>query len=272
MAVAHRPLLRPLCFASTSTNTEQLRTELDHLHAEAQSTRSKANSARLRLLRLSEAAENLCRQAALSVRKGKENDARELLFQKKKIMKALEKSKCRIELLDELYVKLNEAISIKETQLIGNIAVDLEIVRESDSAAVHVVSPKEEVSEVPLGTDTEGEYGGDSALKESRADLNIEEETEDSEVSLGVNGNSKDDLSNSLSEFSSYEDFLEWLDGQLKKIEGELITILKVSALAMDNSESSEKIKIQQILEFFESIRGTRKRISSIMQQKVETG
>lgn len=67
-----------------------------------------ANSARLRLLRLSEAAEKLRRQAALSIRKGKENDARELLFQKKKIMDALEKSKNRIELLDELCLKLNE--------------------------------------------------------------------------------------------------------------------------------------------------------------------
>lgn len=67
-----------------------------------------ANNARLRLLRLSEAAENLKRQAAINVRTGKENDARELLFQKKKVMEALEKSKNRIELLDELSKKLNE--------------------------------------------------------------------------------------------------------------------------------------------------------------------
>lgn len=67
-----------------------------------------AKSARLRLLRLSEAAEKLRRQAAISVQTGKENDARELLFQKKKVMLALEKSKRRIELLDELSTKLNE--------------------------------------------------------------------------------------------------------------------------------------------------------------------
>lgn len=66
------------------------------------------NNARLRLLRLSEAAEKLRRQAALSIHKGKENDARELLFQKRKIMEALDKSKNRIELLDELSLKLNE--------------------------------------------------------------------------------------------------------------------------------------------------------------------
>lgn len=67
-----------------------------------------ANNARLRLLRLSEAAENLKRQAAINVRTGQENDARELLFQKKKVLEALEKSKSRIELLDELSTKLNE--------------------------------------------------------------------------------------------------------------------------------------------------------------------
>lgn len=67
-----------------------------------------ANNARLRLLRLSEAAEKLQRQALTSVRTGKENDARDLLFQKKKVMQALEKSKSRIDLLDELSAKLNE--------------------------------------------------------------------------------------------------------------------------------------------------------------------
>lgn len=57
---------------------------------------------------MSEAAEKIQRQAAISVQTGKENDARELLFQKKKVMQALEKSKSRIELLDELSTKLNK--------------------------------------------------------------------------------------------------------------------------------------------------------------------
>lgn len=67
-----------------------------------------ANSNRLRLLRLSEAAENLRKQAAVNVQTGKENDARELLLQKKKVMQALDKAKARIELLDTLSSKLNE--------------------------------------------------------------------------------------------------------------------------------------------------------------------
>lgn len=63
-------------------------------------------------MRLSEAAENLKRQAAISVHSGKENDARELLFQKKKIMQAMENSKSRIELLDKLSAKLNEVVEL----------------------------------------------------------------------------------------------------------------------------------------------------------------
>lgn len=59
-------------------------------------------------MRLSEAAEKLKRQAAISVHNGKENDAMDLLYQKKKVMQAMEKSKNRIELLDELSAKLIE--------------------------------------------------------------------------------------------------------------------------------------------------------------------
>lgn len=59
---------------------------------------------------MSEAAEKLKRQAAINVQSGRENDARELLFQKKKVMEALQKSKSRIELLDELSTKLNEVL------------------------------------------------------------------------------------------------------------------------------------------------------------------
>lgn len=67
-----------------------------------------ASNARFRLLRLSEAAEKLQKQAAISKQRGEEGDARETLFQRKKVLQALEKSKSRIELLDELSTKLSE--------------------------------------------------------------------------------------------------------------------------------------------------------------------
>lgn len=74
-----------------------------------------ANNARLRLLRLSEAAEKLQKQAAISIQKGEENDAREMLYQRKKVLQALEKSKSRIELLDELSIKLREVNELIST-------------------------------------------------------------------------------------------------------------------------------------------------------------
>lgn len=67
-----------------------------------------ANSARLRLMRLTEAAENFQKWASADVHVGKESEARELLIQKKKLMQALEKSKSRIEVLDKLSAKISE--------------------------------------------------------------------------------------------------------------------------------------------------------------------
>jgi phage shock protein A len=64
----------------------------------------------MRLLRLSESAEKLKKQAAISMQKGDENYARDMLLQRKKVLQALEKSKSRIELLDELSTKLSEVI------------------------------------------------------------------------------------------------------------------------------------------------------------------
>lgn len=66
-------------------------------------------------MRLSEAAEKLKRQAAISVNAGKENEARELLFQKKKVMQAMERSNTRIQLLHQLSAKLNQVWNMKST-------------------------------------------------------------------------------------------------------------------------------------------------------------
>ncbi|EPS60649.1 hypothetical protein M569_14153, partial [Genlisea aurea] len=95
-----------------------------------------ANSSRLRFLRLAEAVEKLRRQAGISVRTGMEDNARDLLFQKKKLMQVMEKLKTRIETFDHLLEKLNQAISMKEGLLIENMALDLD----SSEADVRIVS------------------------------------------------------------------------------------------------------------------------------------
>ncbi|KAM5580048.1 hypothetical protein ABKV19_009672 [Rosa sericea] len=275
MAVPCRP---PMCSAMASNiNSENLRAQLGHLHSEAETTRDKANNARLRLLRLSEAAEKLRRQAAINVRSGREDDAREMLFQKKKVMQALEKSKKRIELLDELSVKLNEAISVKERQLIGNVALDLEVVRQDAFSPVRIVSPTpedaqdlDEVEElVPKGSkltdDQENLF-----LTENQASLPVEPEGDDVRKPLKSGVWNEDDIISSLQGITSFENFLEHLDNKLNKIEAELVTVLRISTLVVDNHEKAKNFKVQQIMELIESIGDIRQRISSIKLADVE--
>ncbi|KAB8861478.1 hypothetical protein FH972_026778 [Carpinus fangiana] len=274
MAVRCRPPLRPMCLGS-NINTEQLRAQLDQLHSEAESTRAKANSARLRLLRLSDAAEKLRRQATISVQNGKENDARQLLLQKKKVILALEKSKRRIELLDELSAKFNEAISLKENQLVGNVSLDLEVGREDAPSPVRIISPKQENTEDP---NENKEFEPNILELDGREDLQSYSESreslpepEDLEASLSVGIQNEDDIISSLNGISSYEDFLERLDQDLSNIEAELLTILRVSTLILDSNETGKNSRVEETLELLEGIRGIRKRITGIKLTKVET-
>ncbi|KAF3444987.1 hypothetical protein FNV43_RR14680 [Rhamnella rubrinervis] len=276
MAVPWRPLWRPMCMAS-NVKTEHPRAQLDQLHFEAETTRNKANNARLRFLRLSDAAENLKRQAAINVRNGQESDARELLFQRKKVMEALEKSKSRIELLDELSTKLNEAISLKESQLIGNVALDLEVTIEEASSPVRIVSPTSEVTEDLI----ESKEFGSNNLKlsdgqelqvsaESRTSLPGDQEQEEIQGPLLGTSSNGDDIMSSLKGISSYDDFLEHLDQQLNKIEAELFTISRISTLVLDGEEGTKNVKVLQVLELLDCIRGIRQRIANIKLAELE--
>ncbi|GAV92511.1 hypothetical protein CFOL_v3_35890 [Cephalotus follicularis] len=277
ITVPCRHLFKPnKCFAS-NINTEQLCAQLDQLHIEADNTRDKAKKARMRLMRLSEAAEKLRRQATMSVEKGKEDDARELLFQKKKVMQGMEKSKTRIELLDELSAKLNEAISLKETQLIGNVALDIEVDSEGDSSPVRIISPKQEVLEWKNKDKDFGPYAvkfkDDQKLyfgTDSLASATDSKELKDLQGSLSPGIQNEDNMFSSLRGISSYKVFLEHLDLQLNKIEAELVTILNVSTFVLGNEETSKNLRVQQTTELLESIRGIRQRIANIMHAKLE--
>ncbi|KAM0959239.1 hypothetical protein EV1_024232 [Malus domestica] len=273
MVVPRRPSWRtPMCLAS-NFNTEELRAQLGQLHSEAETARAKANNARLRLLRLSEAAEKLKRQAAINVQTGKEDDARELLFQKKKVMEALEKSKHRIEFLDELSTKLNEAISLKEGQLIGNVSLDLEVVREDAFSPVRIVSPAAEVAEnLEVGKEFVSNDLKEETplLKDNQASLPVKPEGEDLREPLNRGAWNEDETISSLKGITSFDSFLEHLDHQLKKIEAELITILRISTLVVDSQEKSRNFKVQKTMELLDSVSGVRQRISSIKMANVE--
>ncbi|KAI3764102.1 hypothetical protein L2E82_14105 [Cichorium intybus] len=250
---------RTVCLASR-TDTDQLRDQLDQLHYEASNTRDKANKARQRLLRLSEAAEKLQRQAAISVQTGKENDARDLLLQKKKTMQALEKTKSRIELLDELSTKLIEAISFREQQLVGTVAQDLEIEREDDTSPIRVVSPPSE-KDLQNASD-------DQELQDKTNNMPINDEINKLQELLQV-PDTDSDLINGLTGLTSYKDLLDRIDQRLNKIEAELMMVVKFSRLILEN-ESQENVKVQQLMEVVDAVKNVRQRIANIVRKKEE--
>ncbi|XP_027941956.1 uncharacterized protein LOC114195628 [Vigna unguiculata] len=280
------PSWRPTCCASSSSsssssastaviNTEQLRSQIDHLHAEADATRAKATNARLRLLRLSEAAEKLQKQAVISIEKGEENYAREMLFQRKKVLQALDKSKRRIELLDELSAKLSEAISLKESQLIGNVNVNIEDTINDASSPVRIIAPKEEVQNDFSKDDSDPETMDFDNIQnvqlsiESEGNSLDDKEIQNLQESLSVGSSNEDSIARNLSEISSYEDFMERIDKKLSEIEAELVTVLNVSTLVLDNEERPNNSRLQQTIELLESIHGIRQRIRRTREAKL---
>ncbi|CAH9100217.1 unnamed protein product [Cuscuta europaea] len=261
-----RPPVIPIataCFASSQAlNTDQLREQLDHLNKEANQTRRKANNARLRLLRLSEVADKLRRQAAISVRSGKEDDARELLFQKKKVLQAMEKSKNRIELLDELAAKLNEAISMRETQLIGNASLELEVIAENIPSVVRIVSVSENDCNNSEGNEVHIREDVEVCNPQELQHLNhsVADPEADNEASASGNMWSEADSLDSLNGISSYEHFVEHINLELKKIEDEVVAVLRYAGLVIESKEKLENLKIQQLLDILDSIQHIRER------------
>ncbi|KAG9447569.1 hypothetical protein H6P81_013697 [Aristolochia fimbriata] len=254
----------------SSIGTDELRTELLQLQAEADNTRAKANNARLRLMRLSEAAENLRRRAAADVQSGREDEARELLLQKKKVMQALERSKTRIQVLDKLSELLNEAISSKETLLIGSVASDLEVGTD-DPCTVRIISPKDDKAEEPIGTELSDsdpaemdDEEPDFQIDVQRENLPVDGQEESVETPIMRIGNEEDTVIRSLMGISSYADFLDHLDRQLQQIEEELVTVLRLSSLIMGSDQGEPSAKEQQTLVLLEDVRGVRERISGI--------
>ncbi|KAL1560543.1 hypothetical protein AAHA92_10741 [Salvia divinorum] len=276
VAVQWRPRrsTKTLCnSASPSLTAEQLRQQLDTLHKEADTTRIKASNARLRLIRLSEAVEKIRRQAAVSVQTGKENEARELLFQKKKIMQAMEKLKTRIELFDQFSVKLNEAISMKESLLIGNMTLDLEVSESEPSSPVRIVSPSEEnITDDNLCLDPDNmEFAEDQEMQVSSVSqrtIHSENDCNSLENSISEKMLNDADDTHDPRESSTYEDFVTQIDQQLNKIQEELETFVRVSNLFLESKKRPEYSKVQHATEILEGVYHIRERIAIIKQTK----
>lgn len=270
-----RRVARVCCLGSCNESGQDLRTQLDHLRFEAHNARTKANRARSRLIRLSEAAEMLQRQALTCIQNGRETDARDLLVRKKKIMQALENSKRRIDLLDELSAKLNEAISLKENQLVNAITID--VGKEVSSHEVHIVPPKEEnivntikSEELDMNFLALRNEWLSQVHPDCEAELSSSSDPKDLKGTVIMNHQSEATLASSLKEISSYEDFLEHLDQQLNNIETEVETFLRFSNMILEGDGTSINLKLQQAGEILEGVSRIRRRIGAMKQSTVD--
>lgn len=161
-----------------------------------------------------------------------------------------------------------QAVSLKERQLIGNVALDLEVAGEDASSPVRIVSPTTEATEDLVVTN---EFGSDD--QKFNDDQELQSKT-DNQAILPVDPQQEgllegfspgvisvgDEISGSLRGISSFGGFLEHLDEQLNKIEAELDTVLRVSTLVLASEDKTKNFKVQQALELLESIRGIRQR------------
>lgn len=268
----------------TQTTAEKLKAQLDALQSEAEEARARANRARSRFMRLTEAVDKLKLQAAASIKAGKESSARETLLQKRKVLQALEKCKNRVELLDELLTKLGEAISVKETQLIKTIVstrFDMDIEKETEGP-VRIVSSKEVTScakenleeHFSLDPGSKDTNMAEEVLRtvvndasENHNRINHKVHTEDLLTKRERIGN--DYFQAIFKGIDSYQSFLIYLEKQVAEMELNLHTFLKFSSLILeDEAERSTNQKVKTVVEILEALKDVRTRIAAAMRNE----
>lgn len=237
---------------------ERLREQLLQLHAEADLTQSKANSARVRLVRLTEAAENLKKRAVVSVRMGRENEAVDLLVQKKKLTKALENIKGRIELLDKLSTKISEAISVKQNMLIEHTLRPGMPNGEDSSDEIRVFSGEvddgiDETDSLPKSV----EKGSFEMKHVVYSNLAGHSEKNEPKMDDSFTVSKGHDPTSSMEDRAAYDDFVEHIDSQLNSLECEIEQYV--------NSQLATDVGIQQ------SISGKWHRLSTVLNLITET-
>lgn len=160
-----------------------------------------------------------------------------------------------------------QAISAMESQLINNISLDPEVGEEDALSPVRIVSPKEETTQNSSGNEyfesspSKGDKGQEEQfLTEDQASVLVNSEDIHQKGSVSVGIWDKDDMIGSLQKISSYKSFLEHLDQQLNKIEGELLAVLRLSTLTLENIDTPKNSKLQQLRDILKSVRDIRLR------------
>lgn len=164
-----------------------------------------------------------------------------------------------------------QAISLKESQLIGNVTMNIEDSTEDASSPVRIIAPKEEVPKDSTKDDSDPNMMKFSDIQDVQLSLESQgnplddKETEYLQGSLSTGSWNENDICGSFSEISSYEDFMEHIDQKLREIEAELVTVLNVSTLVQDSEERPKNSRLQQMMELLESIHDIRQRYNYIL-------
>lgn len=168
-----------------------------------------------------------------------------------------------------------QAISLKENQLIRNVTMNIEDTTEDASSPVRIIAPKEEVQKDFTKDDSDPNMMKFSDIQdvqlsmESQGNSLDEKETENLLGSLCNSSWNEDNIVSSLSEISSYEDFMEHIDQKLSEIEAELVTVLNVSTLVLNSEERPKNSRLQQTMELLQSIHDIRQRYYNSIYQSM---
>eukprot|EP00249_Psilotum_nudum_P003319 c16712_g1_i1 orf=257-1249(-) len=260
-------------------SAEELKWQLEALQTEAEQARRRANSARARFMRLMEAAEKLRIQAALDVKSGKDESARQLLADKRKVMKALQNAKLRSELLESLSTKIAEAISVKETQLIAALPhthLNINTARDANDGTetIRVVCPRDEVS---LASVTEETSSWEGDIREGLTyTAQLDEEVKECQnVSYGSNVESETEKENGLDVSSigcdNYSGFLRGIDGQLNDVELRLQGFLYVATMILQEPVGTPvNMRVSAIRQIWHDVQNLRVRVRKALQDDRE--
>eukprot|EP00250_Pteridium_aquilinum_P018026 c2389_g1_i1 orf=93-1085(+) len=261
-----------------STSIENLKEQLEALSSEAEQARARANAARARFMRLTETIENLRMRAIVDLKSGKEESARQLVAEKQKVMQALEKSKQRAELLEELCTKLGEAISSKEVQLIAALSSSAMAVDESNktTASVRIVLPKADdlASDQMVAVEENGGSAGKGAFDQMNSfnDQNIyalKSSGAVEDVSRTVDRSSE--AVNAMLSFrpEMYSNYLSKIDKKLHEADIQLHDFLNVAAMLLpEDVDINTNEKVATVKQIWHDVRSARARIRKAVQQE----
>lgn len=152
---------------------------------------------------------------------------------------------------------------MKESLLIGNMALDLEDSEAEPSSPVRIVSPTEENTTDDYLHLDDVEFEEDEEMQvsaENRININAENDCNSLEDSFSEKMLNAADNVLDPRQTSAYEDFMMHLDQQLNKIQEELETFLRVSNLLLESKERPEYSKVQHATEILDGVHLLRER------------